>query len=348
MQTLAGNDAGVTLPETRRAGELVCPPELCLWTVPHHQQCWQGGCQWTQTDCQSKQFSMANIGTHLLSQLHHTASPEPVTPWVSHLAVTWTGKSLCFPLCFRFVTGSGRYSVLQNKTLSNSIPSKNPFTYLCNGSCSKTLENKEPQGPKNTQPRGGQAVYTARPVKGSSREFSPASGQRTRSPGPAQHTHCLWIPKAAPACCLHQPAKAHSRTSSCWVIKVCALQCIWGKWKGLHGRKKQISLLSLWSSACSVKIIPFICPDIYPWLSKVKWNIFPCSLYLEYCKFCISWIIAQNFAVFLLLHSHVPHPEPMLCLLQRSCGTCSRLSSSKLQDKFLTSHLGFSPDTNSC
>lgn len=206
------------------------PCELCLWAVPylaHHQQCWQGGWQWTKPTVRGRNLTW----THLPTQPHHTASPKLFTPWVSHVAVRWTGKSLCFPLCFRFITGSGGCSVLQHKMLSNSIPSKKPFTCLCSGCCSKTLENKESLGHKNTQPRGGQTVYTEMPVKGSSREFSPASGQRACPPGPAQHDGCLWIPKAVPACGLHQPAKAHSRTSSCWVTKdqVCALECIWGR-----------------------------------------------------------------------------------------------------------------------
>lgn len=327
---------------------LCVPCELCLWAVPclaRHQQCWQGGCQWTQTHCQGKQFNMANIGTLLSTQLHHTASPKPFTPSVSHLAVRRTGKSLCFPLCFRFVTGSAGCSVLQHKTLSNSIPSKKPFTCLCSECCSKILENKEPQGPKNTQPRGGQEMYTAMAVKVSSREFSPASGQRTCSPGRAHHTGCCWIPRAVPACGLHQPAKAHSRASSCWVIKdqVCALKCIWGEWKGLHGRKRQIFLLCLRSPASSVKRIPFICTDIYLWLSKANETFSHVPYSLSIVNFVFSWILAQNFDVFLLLHSHDPHPEPILCLLQRSCGTCSKLSSSTLQEGFLTSHLGFFP-----
>ncbi|XP_050192561.1 leucine-rich repeat-containing protein 56 isoform X4 [Myiozetetes cayanensis] len=121
----------------------------------------------------------------------------------------------------RFVTDSGGCSVLQPKPLFNSIPSKKPFTCICNECCSKTLENKKPQGkmPKNTQPRGGQAVYTAMPVKGSSRKFSPASGRGTCFPEPAQDAVCFWISRAAPACWLHQPTKAYSRTNSCWINK---------------------------------------------------------------------------------------------------------------------------------
>ncbi|KAM6322058.1 leucine-rich repeat-containing protein 56 [Podargus strigoides] len=94
---------------------------------------------------------------------------------------------------------------------SNSIASKKPFTCICKGWCSKTLENEEPR--RNHRPRAGQAVDTAIPVKGSSGNFSSASGQGTCSE-PAQHANCLRIPRAAPACWEQQPAKACFRMSS--------------------------------------------------------------------------------------------------------------------------------------
>lgn len=56
------------------------------------------------------------------------------------------------------------------------------------------------------------------------------------------------------------------------------LQCVWGKRKGLHSRKKQTPVLSLESPVCSVKNPPFICADIYFCASSAKLNISSCSL----------------------------------------------------------------------
>ncbi|XP_032859371.1 leucine-rich repeat-containing protein 56 isoform X7 [Tyto alba] len=121
----------------------------------------------------------------------------------------------------RFITGSGGRSVLQTETLSNPIPSKKPSTCICNGRCSRTLENEEPQAkmPQNTQARGGQAMDTAVPAKGSSGNFSPGSGQGRCSREPARRAGCLGVPRAEPARWEHGLATAPVRTSSCWIQK---------------------------------------------------------------------------------------------------------------------------------
>lgn len=61
---------------------------------------------------------------------------------------------------------------------------------------------------------------------------------------------------------ISHPAAVRStslRYVCCWQH---CLQCVWGKQKWLHGRKKLTSVLSLESPACSVKRTPFICADI--------------------------------------------------------------------------------------
>lgn len=221
---LARSDAYTILPENKGMGELVCSTWAVRgsWAVPVPVLGMSpaGRLPSNPNPWLSEEAIQQGQG-HICPPISITQHP-PIhfSHQVSHLGISWTGKSLCFPPCFRFITGSGKCSVLQPKPLPNSVSSKNPFTCICNRCCSKTLEKKEPQDkmPKNTQPRG-QAVDTAMPAKDSSRNFSPASGQELCSSEPAQHAGCLWISRAAPACWDHRLAKAYFNANSCWINK---------------------------------------------------------------------------------------------------------------------------------
>lgn len=83
------------------------------------------------------------------------------------------------------------------------------------------------------------------------------------------------VPAASGSRGQHQPAGTTSRqrpisgpaaVGSTSIRYACCqqhcLQHVWGKQKGLHDRKKQTSVLSLESPACSVKRTPFLCADI--------------------------------------------------------------------------------------